>query len=456
MPTFIKEAVIRNMKPGTEVKDTQVPALHLRKGKGPNPKFVFCIRYKDLYGRKQRMVIGTYPAFTVMQARSVAAQRMFALARGVDPILEAEAMAKTPTVAEVSYEYMRDVIIPRRSRPDDYERLFANYIRPALGNYRIDELNADHVRRFHMSLRRKPATANMVVYTALSPMYRYAARRRLVPFTYNPCQGIEKFKQHPRRRYARPEEMERIAAALIKRQPLAPRSVAFILLLIMTGARKSEIANARLGQLHGNRLELKESKTGFRVIQLSDMMVKLIESLPRTQGDDRLIGVKTADDVWHKVRKEAGVPDLRLHDLRHSFASQGLAAGLSLEVVGQLLGHSSVMSTKRYAHLVEDKAKSAVEETTALIADMMKGGVEKIIAQQEQLQLAALPPRDAYTDRPDIPENFKKALRRRKNQKDKLIRELRERKRRSAERKAKKAAHRAIKESLRAMRKKEG
>lgn len=404
-PVNLTAPIIEKLKPGQKVWDVSVPGLYAQRMTNVT---LMRLKYYDKYNKARVANLGTFGAIDVAKARSVAVQYLFALARGADPLDEMARNQGTPTIMQVSIEYMRDEVIPNRKRPEEYERIFANYIRPELGVLKIDELTYDHLTRFMGTLRRKPVTANMAK-RMLVTMYKYAARRQMVPFTFRPWLGVKLYKEAPRRRYATPEEMRRIADILIAKQAEAPRSVAFILLLIMTGARKSEIANATLNDLVGNRLELKDSKTGFRVVHLSDLMVELVNKLPRVEGDKRLVGIRTPEDCWDKIRKQAGCPDLRLHDLRHSFASQGLAAGLTLDVIGQLLGHTSTRTTQRYAHLVDDKAKTAVAETTSIISAMMGGAAERIVAAQDAAK--PLPNKvDIYSARKDIPDNFKQRL----------------------------------------------
>lgn len=438
-PRPLTAHIISNLGPDKKAWDSVVPGLHAHRTKGKSRVVLFKLEHIDTYNRKRTVRIGHFGALDVTRARSVAMQYLFATARGANPEEELAAKAGTPTILQVSMDYMREVVIPHRKRPGDYEHIFATYIRPELGVLKIDELTHEHIIRFHGSLRRKPYVANMAVQM-LATMYGYAARRRLVGQDFKPWLGLPKFREESRRRYATAEEMERIAQILIEKQAEAPRSVAFIMLLIMTGARKSEIANATMNDLHGNRLELKNSKTGFRVIYLSDLMLQLINKIPREPGDVRLIGIRTPEDCWYKIRKKAGCPDLRLHDLRHSFASQGLAAGLSLETIGQLLGHKSTVTTKRYAHLVEDRARVAVAQTTDAISALMKGAAERIVEQQDRVT----PPLsaehiDIYKDRRDIPEQFKKSLRKRRDERLKKAREERLRTEKVRKRQAAKA-----------------
>src|SRR6185312_8944359 len=130
-----------------------------------------------------------------------------------------------------------------------------------------------------------------------------------------------------------------------------------------------EIWEARWDWLDGNVLRLPDSKTGAKPVYLPPEAMDVIDALPRTSGT--ITGIGPPYKLWYKVRKAAGCPDLRLHDLRHSFASAGLAQGLSLAQIGELLGHASTQTTMRYAHLVEDAAHAAAAKTAGYVSANM-------------------------------------------------------------------------------------
>jgi integrase len=168
-------------------------------------------------------------------------------------------------------------------------------------------------------------------------MLSLAKRWDTRPIGSNPCRRVQRTRERARRRYLTPEEAPKLAAALRKHEAQHPHAALFVWLLILSGARCGEIAKAKWSDLHGNVLRLADSKTGPRSIFLLPPVMGLLAKVQR--ASETITGIQRPDRLWRKVRKEAGCPDLRLHDLRRSFASAGLSAGLTLAQVGELLGH---------------------------------------------------------------------------------------------------------------------
>lgn len=221
-----------------------------------------------------------------------------------------------------------------------------------------------------------PIEANRVL-AFLSGMFNYAVRP-LEWIDRAPVKGVKRYKETKRKRYMSGEETARIAEILDASAADSPASVAFLYLLILTGARKGEIAAARWDWIKGNVIHLPDSKTGEKQVYLPEPAMDVLARLPRTSGT--ITGILTPQKLWERVRKEAGCPDLRMHDLRHSFASAAMSAGLTLAQIGELLGHKSTQTTKRYAHLVEDAATAAA--TAA--ADKIMTHIKKSPALEEE------------------------------------------------------------------------
>lgn len=192
----------------------------------------------------------------------------------------------------------------------------------------------------------------------------------------NPVEGLRSNAERKRKRYMTGAEAVEVGKVLFQEAHENPASVAFIWLLILTGARKGEIAKARWNQVRGTKLVLEEHKadgTGEdRVIQLSPEAMDVLKKLPRTSGT--ITGIQNPKKLWEKIRGAAQCPDLRMHDLRHSFASEALGLGYTLAQSGELLGHHSEATTKRYAHLIDEAAASASAKISNSIMNKMKGG----------------------------------------------------------------------------------
>ena len=229
-----------------------------------------------------------------------------------------------------------------------------------------------------------PAMANLVVRT-LSLMYRLAEGWGLVPEGCNPCRLAVKYPAHKRERFLTDGEFTRLGKVLDEaeaRGGASASAVTALRLLMLTGCRKNEILTLRWEDvaLHENELRLPDAKTGARVVPLSPSAVKLLAGLPREPGNPWVIPgrkpgthMRNLDRAWKVIQARAGLEDVRIHDLRHSFASRALALGESLPMIGKLLGHSQVETTARYAHLARDSVREAAERVADSIATDILG-----------------------------------------------------------------------------------
>ncbi len=228
----------------------------------------------------------------------------------------------------------------------------------------------------------------------LSAMLSFALDRDIVPF--NPARGVKLTPSNRRERFLSAEELGRLGEALdaaetpaepapspeAARAAEAAPSVAAIRLLILTGCRKSEIVTLQWRFIDWERalLRLPESKTGAKVVPIGGPALELLKALPREDGDVyvfpsprqgvHLVGLQK---VWERVRKDAGLLDVRLHDLRHSFASVAVSDGHSLYMVGKILGHKQARTTEIYAHLAQDPVMAVANQTASIIAELMAG-----------------------------------------------------------------------------------
>jgi integrase len=367
-------ATITAALPGQTLRDTEVPGLQLRAF--PQRKS-FYFYYRTKAGEERKPKLGDYPTFTINEARRMAKHMLMEVALGKDPSGERRAARNGLTMAELADMYA-EVRLPKckskKTRRDLETTL--GYIRDGIGSIRAANLELDDVQKLHTKLTKDhgPITANRVV-SYVSALITLSIKHKARPLGSNFCQFVERNAERKRKRYLRPGDEAR-AVGVQLRDRLYGRfheSALFIYMLLLTGARKGEIGSAKLTDRVGNAIVLQEHKTsdsaGEKVIHLPDVAVELLDDplrLPHTR-DGYLLGVGNVDAVWRNIREAAGCPDLRIHDLRHSFASFGLGAGLNLSTVGPLLGHASEQTTKRYAHLIDGPAKAAVN----LIADNM-------------------------------------------------------------------------------------
>jgi integrase len=352
--------------------DSEIPGFGLRLW--PSGRRVFVFQYRNRLQRTRRLVIGPYSTLTVARARDIARQWATELATGADPSAERKAARQAPTVAALAERYLAEHARLRkkpRSIASD-ETLLRLHILPALGAAKAASLTRADIQRLHHRMRGTPGAANRTL-ALLSKMLNLAERWGLRSDGSNPCRHVEKYPEHRGERFLSAAEIARLAAALAEAEQLATESVstiAAIRLLLFTGARLSEILTLSWEHVDLERrcLRLPDSKTGAKTIYLPAPACEILAGLPRATGNPHVIpgrrpGAHLVNlrQPWSRIRKRAALPGVRLHDLRHSFASMAAAGGLSLPIIGALLGHTQPATTARYAHLAADPLKQAAD-----------------------------------------------------------------------------------------------
>ena len=245
---------------------------------------------------------------------------------------------------------------------------------PSFGDLSLDAFTRADIVRWRDGLNQKPGTFNRAL-PVLAVMLAYAEQLGHRQRGSNPCKGMPRFKTKVHERYLTPTEYRRLSRTLDAAEAERPEVVAALRLLIYTGARQGEIASLRWEYVHRPRLALPESKTGPKTIYLNAPAVAVLDSLSaRLTGyvfaspnaPDKLPKI---DKDWREFRQLAALPDVRLHDLRHSFASVAIMDGISLSLIGKLLGHALPETTARYAHLADEAVVDAAERVcTSLVS----------------------------------------------------------------------------------------
>ena len=333
----------------------------------------------------RRVTVGRHDVLNADQARQRAALIITRIRAGQDPVPLplAARFNGGPTVADLAERYLEEHAAVRlKLRTQLRVRgMLHNHILPALGRLPLEAVERTHVVELHQKLSDRPVAANQSI-KVLSHMYRLGEGWGLIPEGFNPCRSVEKYPERPRERFLTDAEFARLGRVLDEAvnsgaAPLA--AVTAIRLLMLTGCRKSEILTLRWKDvdLDAGELHLADAKTGPRAVQLSPTAVELLEALPRRKDspsifpgndqDGRFSG-GGLDRVWQTVRTRSGLDDVRMHDLRHSFASRALALGETLPVIGKLLGHSDIETTARYAHLAQDSLHETAERIAESIA----------------------------------------------------------------------------------------
>jgi integrase len=352
----------------------------------PSGRKRYIVKYRAGGGGRrapQRWVtVGTHGKITCEEARSEARQILAAADRGEDPQSEKLALRVAPTMTELWERYESDQLpLKKPSTASEYVRYWNDVIRPKLGRLYVTEVSRANVDRLHKSLGNTPYQANRVL-AQLSRLFNLAEAWGWRDPGTNPCRHVEKFKEHARERYLSSDELVSLGKALEtlgNKGELRKEAAAAIRLLLLTGARLNEILTARREWVDLQRrvIELPDSKTGKKPVFLSDPAVEVINHLDVHRSDPKnpylLPGRRKGKPLnnlskpWRRVCEEAGLPGVRLHDLRHTAASIAVGQGATLPVIGRLLGHSQPQTTHRYAHVYIDPALAVANSIGAAI-----------------------------------------------------------------------------------------
>jgi integrase len=386
----------------------------------------YFIRYRAGFGRSapvRRVTIAKVGKVTPEQARETAKDMLASVVKGKDPARERAEDRDALTVKKLIASFLDHVEMKKRPNTHaQYAHMLNAYVAPELGSRRAATISATDISRLHMKLRTKPTTANRV-RAVVGSMYAWAMKAKLLGKMENPAAGIDLFKERKRERFLTTDEISRLAEALreaetvgvpwepdlkkkVKHAPKAENRrvkidghvAAAIRLLLFTGARLREILHLKWEYVDFERglLLLPDSKTGRKTIILNAPALALLTELKRvgvyviageTAGADEEKPRSDLKRPWALVTKRAGLEGLRIHDLRHSFASFGAGGGMGLPVIGKLLGHTQAATTQRYAHLDADplrKASNAIANTIAAAMGENKGTGEVVPMSQRK------------------------------------------------------------------------
>jgi integrase len=401
MPRLTKRAVeSARPEPGRDVFvwDSALPGFGLRVK--PSGARSYLVQYRTWSGRSKRMTLGRHGVLTVDEARSAARQALASAARGDDPAGERAAARRAITFSEFVDRYLEQHATPKKkaSSAATDRRNLRLHLRPALGSLTVAEITRADVVRLHHDMRETPGAANRIL-ALLSKMMNLAERWGLRPDGSNPCRHVERYPERRRERFLSAAELGRlgeVSRELEAKGAESPSVIGAIRLLVLTGARRSEILNLRWEHVNLERglLQLPDSKTGAKIIHLGAPAIQVLADLqrrsewvlPTASGS----GPVSLSKPWSRIRDEAGLADVRLHDLRHSFASVGAGAGLGLPIIGKLLGHRAAATTARYAHLADDPVRQASEAISSRIAASMGDGRNAELVDLQQTGVRAI------------------------------------------------------------------
>jgi integrase len=370
----------------------------------------WCVEYRPGAGgrgvAKSRMVLGSTSILTADQARTAAREALAAVALGQDPAASRSRARDLPNFSNFAERYLVEEAATKLKPRTvvNYRIYLRKHAASRIGSIKLDMVTPGDIAKMHRQIGQyKPMTANRVV-ECIGSVFRYATTCGLVERGYNPAARIEAFRERRRERFLTSEELARLGVAIREaeitgipwkvdetkptakhipkdgRTKIGPHAAAALRLLILTGARLREILDLKWNYVDFERglLLLPDSKTGRKTIVLNAPALAVLNGLQRIgiyviMGDDADRPRHDLNRPWKLVTKHARLEGVRLHDLRHTYASIGAGGGLGLPIIGKLLGHSQTSTTARYAHFDNDPLRRATEKIGGRIAAALEG-----------------------------------------------------------------------------------
>lgn len=362
------------------VWDTELPGFGIRVF--PSGRKTYMIQYRDVGRRTRRKTVGKHGTVTADEAKKQARALLASIAQGANPAEELLRKRQSSTVEQMGERFL-ETYVPSHCKPrtaKEYRRSVELFINPVLGKVKVEDLKRSHVAELHSKHSDIPYQANRTL-GVLSVMLTQAEIWGLRDDGTNPCRNIKKYEEKKRERYLSSEELERLGRKLSELEKAGSDSqsaINAIRLLILTGCRLGEIQTLKWEFIRGNTIWLPDSKTGAKRVYLGPAALEVLSSIDPIPGNSYVITGKQPGShltdmqkPWRRIRKAADLDDLRIHDLRHSFASVAVGMGESLPMIGKLLGHNHVQTTSRYAHLADNPMEMAAERISSELARAM-------------------------------------------------------------------------------------
>ena len=355
----------------------------------------YILQYRNQGGGVERMTLGKHRGkvqqgkYTTPQARKIADGLMVRVGNGENPAQDKKKRRDAPTLREFEAEYF-EWARTREKKPLTEASINAakfnleNQIYPAIRETtKVVDVDKDHVLKLLKKFRGQPGTFNRAK-AVLSGILTYAEKEGLRPQNENPCKQVDKLETARKERFLIPDEVARLGNAIDeaeRTQTANQYQIAALRLLMLTGARRGEILKLKWSHVNFDHkcLYLPTSKTGEKEIMLSDAAIKVLEGIEQQDDNEYVIcGTKKGHHLydlkgcWNRIRKSAGLEDVRVHDLRHTFASEAAKNGIPLAVIAKLLGHASTRTTEIYSHIAQSAEREAMEKTASKIQEASK------------------------------------------------------------------------------------
>lgn len=372
----VKNAVCPAGKNRLDLYDTELVGLIVEIR--PSGAKTYYLRYRDEFGKQRQFKIGDASVIAFDKAKSAAQSLKAKITLGENPSLERKNTRQIITLKEFAEQHYLPFIKNNRRGWKINLSTLHNQIFPALGDVYLNQLNQQMINKLLFAMQEKgyaPATINRVL-TMLRFMYNLAKRWEIPGAEKNPTTGIPRLPDNNGREfYLTPEQAAKLLEAVKENSNTQLKYI--VMLLLLTGCRKREILDSKFSDIDfsAKLLKVPLSKNGKpRYVPLSDDAIEILRQVPRFEGCPYVVpNPKTLkpfnciDHSWQNARKKAGLPDFRLHDLRHSTASALINAGRSLYEVQKLLGHTNIVMTQRYAHLKPETLLEAANSVSSAL-----------------------------------------------------------------------------------------
>ena len=371
MPNIaLSEARVKALQPRPstyDIRDAKLKGFGVRVLPSGAKRFFIHTQHR---GQRIWKIVGDANAMTLAEARTRAASLLAAIRCGADAPASPDA-TRFETVAEAVFQRYARVWKPQTLYVN------RNYLRrqilPRFAGTQIADITRADVQRWFASRRATPVAADRSM-PVLSVILKESERMGYRPKGSNPCRGIRRYRRKGRERFLSDTEIGRLAATLSAHEGERPLEVAAVRLLLLTGCRKSEVLTLRWSDYREGRLCLRDGKTGPRTVWLSRAARNVLGNIDRTgawvfpaRRANGPAGPMWIRHFWQRVRAEADLSDVRLHDLRHAHATFALRHGESVLAIGRLLGHANPQTTLKYTHLADAMVREAVETVGAVL-----------------------------------------------------------------------------------------